>query len=61
MNEHIFHIDEPTPEDRLAILSPLVIYNNLAAGPSNARPVVLALKDDVGSIIGGLWGKTAFD
>jgi GNAT superfamily N-acetyltransferase len=61
MNEHIFHIDEPTPEDQSAILSPLVVYNKLAAGSSNARPVVLALKDDGGAIIGGLWGKTAFD
>ena len=58
MNPAIVIIDEPTEEDRLAVLEPLSEFNNAQAGPVNMRPVAIMLKDASGKSIGGLWGHT---
>lgn len=45
---------------RSAIAAPLVAYNESLAGPSRHRALVLALHDDTGSVVGGLWGATSY-
>jgi len=45
---------------RQAIAGPLVRYNELQAGPGHYQPLVLALHDEVGSVIGGLWASTGY-
>ena len=45
---------------RNAIVRPLVAYNALQTGISDFRPLVLALKDDQGEVVGGLWGRTGY-
>ncbi|URX63616.1 GNAT family N-acetyltransferase [Luteibacter anthropi] len=54
-------IEEPTPEDRAAIVAPLVAYNEAHGPAAVIRPVAILLRDDAGDAIGGLWGKTMFD
>jgi GNAT superfamily N-acetyltransferase len=44
---------------RRAIAAPLIQYNEGLAGPSQHRPLVLAIHDLAGAVIGGLWGATA--
>ncbi len=61
MNPTIVMIDEPTEEDRLAVLEPLTEFNTAQAGPVDMRPVAIMLKDASGKSIGGLWGHTAYD
>jgi GNAT superfamily N-acetyltransferase len=46
---------------RDVILDSLVTYNTAKTGISDYRPLVVALSDDAGGVIGGLWGWTAFD
>jgi GNAT superfamily N-acetyltransferase len=46
---------------RQLILAPLVEYNASQAGPSQGRPVVIALTDNEGEVIGGLWGHTGYE
>jgi GNAT superfamily N-acetyltransferase len=45
---------------RKAIAAPLIRYNEALAGPSQHRPLVLAIRDSSGAVIGGLWGATAY-
>ena len=45
---------------RKAIVGPLVAYNQAQAGPLDARPLVLVVRDAGGEIAGGLWGRTAY-
>ncbi|QVW21295.1 GNAT family N-acetyltransferase [Pseudomonas hormoni] len=47
----------PTPEDREAILAPLRAYNVAQAGDGNAQPLALLVRDDQGEILGGLYGR----
>ncbi len=49
-----------TPDDALrsAIAAPLLAFNQAQAGPSGHRTLALALRDDTGAVIGGLWGAT---
>jgi len=47
----------PTDEEREAILTPLRAYNAAQAGPSNAQPLALLVRDDNGEILGGLYGR----
>ena len=52
--------DEASEEVRKQIVAPLIEYNSSKAGPSNGRPLVIALRDPSDAIIGGLWGNTGF-
>ena len=51
-------VDEDT---RKLILAPLVEYNTSQAGPSNGKPVVITMKDELGAVVGGLWGHTGYE
>jgi GNAT superfamily N-acetyltransferase len=46
---------------RQLILAPLVEYNASQAGPSQGRPVVIAIRNNEGEVIGGLWGHTGYE
>ena len=46
---------------RGAILAPLVAYNRAKSGRDDPRPLVLTLGDAGGQVVGGLWGRTAYD
>ena len=48
-----------TPDDacRSGILGPLVAYNESKTGRSDHRPLVIAIDDSEGHVIGGLWGR----
>jgi GNAT superfamily N-acetyltransferase len=45
---------------RQAIAGPLVRYNEALAGPGHYRPLILALHDEAGAVIGGLWASTGY-
>ncbi|QZD69191.1 GNAT family N-acetyltransferase [Pseudomonas sp. 3-2] len=51
---------EPTEEQRAAILAPLRAYNIAKAGPSLYEPVALLVRDDNDAILGGLYGHTFY-
>jgi GNAT superfamily N-acetyltransferase len=46
---------------RKLILAPLVEFNTAQAGPSLGRPVVVAITNEQGEVIGGLWGHTGYE
>lgn len=48
---------DPTQEEREAILAPLRAYNAAQAGPGNPQPLALLVRDDNGEILGGLYGR----
>src|SRR5512138_3173230 len=52
---------EPDEGIRRAILGPLVAYNDMKTGRSDHRPLVLAIEDEDGQVVGGLWGRTGYD
>ena len=54
--------DAPTPQMRMAIVEPLVEFNNSRIGrPQVYRPLVILLSDpDSGEILGGIYGATLF-
>ncbi len=45
---------------RQAILGPLVAFNDEKAGNSGHRPLVVAISDSRGEVVGGLWGRTSY-
>jgi GNAT superfamily N-acetyltransferase len=45
---------------RKAIVEPLVAYNQAKTGLHDVRPLVLGLENDDGTVVGGLWGRTAY-
>jgi len=47
----------PTPEDREAILAPLRAYNVAQAGDGKGQPLALLVRDDQDEILGGLYGR----
>ena len=51
--------DGPDKDSEAAILSALKAYNVERFGPSDWRELVIALRNDEGSVIGGLSGHTA--
>lgn len=51
---------DPTEEQRAAILAPLRAYNIANAGPSLYEPVALLVRDDNDAILGGLYGHTFY-
>jgi GNAT superfamily N-acetyltransferase len=44
-------------ETKDAVIAGLSAYNAAIIGPRNAEPLVLSLRDDTGSIVGGLVGE----
>lgn len=44
-----------------AILAPLRAYNTSKAGTSKGLPLVIAVRDAEGGVIGGLWGTTSYE
>lgn len=60
--DHAIHLtDVPNEETRRAILDPLVAYNQARAGHHNYRALILTIQDSADCIVGGLWGRTAYD
>lgn len=53
-------LDQPDDAIRKAIVDPLVAYNHSRTGRNDYRPLVLAIEDSDGQVIGGLWGRTAY-
>ncbi len=52
--------DVPDDATRAAIVGPLAAYNRAQAGRYDARPLIIAI-EDAGAVVGGLWGRTAYD
>jgi GNAT superfamily N-acetyltransferase len=46
---------------RKGILEPLVAYNEALTGRHDSRPLIVSIEDDKEHVIGGLWGRTAYD
>jgi len=57
MTLRIEQSQNPTDEEREAILIPLRAYNTAQAGPGNPQPLALLVRDDNGEILGGLYGR----
>jgi len=58
---HILTITDVADENiRQAILAPLRAYNDSQAGPSQGRPLVIQVKDQMDVTLGGLWGYTGY-
>jgi GNAT superfamily N-acetyltransferase len=53
--------DVPDESCRNGILGPLVEYNRSKTGRNDSRPLIIAIDDAEGRVIGGLWGRTSFD
>lgn len=53
--------DVPDEAVRSAIVRPLVAYNHAKTRRNDYRPIVVAIDDDSGQVVGGLWGRTAYD
>jgi len=45
---------------RAAIAGPLSAYNQAKTGRNDYRPLIIAVDDDDGRVIGGLWGRTVY-
>jgi GNAT superfamily N-acetyltransferase len=54
-------IAEPTEADHLAILNPLLAFNETKTGDDRYRPLAIALSDETGQVAGGLWAKFYYD
>ena len=53
--------EEGRSEDRQAIADLLYEYNRQNAPPANFKPLALLVKAPDGSILGGLWGNSAYE
>ncbi|HEX2880760.1 MAG TPA: GNAT family N-acetyltransferase [Polyangiaceae bacterium] len=53
--------DVPDDATRRAILDPLLAYNAAQTGRTDMRPLICTIDDAQGQVIGGLWGRTAYD
>jgi len=60
MNLRIELTQNPTEEQRQAILQPLIEYNDAQTGGSKSEPFALMVKDEKGAILGGLYGRMIF-
>lgn len=58
---HLAEVAEPTRADREAIAAPLRSYNLSRVPSLDIQPLVLALRNETGETVGGLWGETALD
>jgi GNAT superfamily N-acetyltransferase len=54
-------VDDPTADDRAAVLAPLREYNEAHGPVLEVRPMAILLRDESGNAVGGLWGRTAYD
>lgn len=54
-------VQEPTADDRAAVLAPLVAYNQKHVPSADTQLVAILIRDDEGQAIGGLWGKILMD
>jgi len=52
--------DEPSAEDREAVLAPLAAFNTEHGYPSDTKPLAVLLTDESGGTVGGLWGRTGY-
>jgi GNAT superfamily N-acetyltransferase len=52
---------DPTPADEKAILDGLIAFNEKAGGPIGYQPMAILLKDDAGTVQGGLVGRVVYD
>jgi GNAT superfamily N-acetyltransferase len=50
----------PTNEDREAILDPLRAYNTSQAGPGNSELIALLVRDENEKILGGLYARILY-
>jgi GNAT superfamily N-acetyltransferase len=46
---------------RKALLDPLVAYNHSKTGRNDYRPLVITVEGSDRTVLGGLWGHTAYD
>ena len=53
--------DVPDEALRNGILGPLAEYNQARTGRNDHRPLIIAIEDSDGRVIGGLWGRTVYD
>jgi len=53
--------DVPDEALRNGILGPLAEYNQARTGRNDHRPLIIAIEDPEGRVIGGLWGRTVYD
>lgn len=61
MDVRIVTREAPGEADRQAVLDQIIAYNEAAVGPAHYQPVAIMLEDENGAVLGGLWGKTAYD
>jgi GNAT superfamily N-acetyltransferase len=54
-------IADPAPEHRAAIRAGLVAYNAAHVPDISTHAVAIALRNDAGEIVGGLWAVLVFD
>jgi len=54
-------VEAPDAADRDAIAAPLRAYNQAKVPSLRIQPLVIALRDEQGHTVGGLWGETALD
>ncbi|MDQ0121773.1 GNAT superfamily N-acetyltransferase [Pseudomonas lini] len=60
MKLRIEQSQNPTDEERQAILLPLRAYNAEKAGVSTPEPIALLVRDESGDILGGLYGRVFY-
>ena len=53
--------DNPDPADRTCILEPLLEYNRSKTPSAKLQPFAIFLRDAHNTVIGGLWGGSAYD
>jgi GNAT superfamily N-acetyltransferase len=53
--------DAPDPAARDALLQALLAHNVALCGPHGMRPLAALVRDDAGTVAGGLWGRTSWD
>jgi GNAT superfamily N-acetyltransferase len=53
--------DVPDEAARNAIVTPLVAYNQARTGRSDHRSLIIMVDDSEAGMVGGLWGRTAYD
>jgi len=53
--------DIPDEATRKGILDPLIAYNEARTKRNDYRPLILAIEDDQGQVLGGLWSRTVYD
>jgi GNAT superfamily N-acetyltransferase len=60
-NVAITILDNPSDEDRRAILNPLLAFNKAKTGNEDYERIALMLKDEAGEAVGGLWAHLYYD